>query len=56
MTDISDTEFSIVMQARKTFLFRDDISWVKRSGNEELDLLMSLYDDAEVWVFVEHFF
>ena len=39
ITDISDTELSIVMQARKTFLFYDNMPWVKYSGNEELDPL-----------------
>ena len=26
------------MQAKKALLFHDDISWVKRSGNEEFDV------------------
>ena len=35
------------MQARKTLLFHDDISWVKPSGNEEFDVPMGSYDGAE---------
>ena len=48
IVDISNTELSIVMQARKTLLFHDDIPWVKRSGNEEFDVPVGSYDGAEV--------
>ena len=48
IVDISNTELSIVMQARKTLLFHDDTPWVKRSGNEEFDVPMGSYDGAEV--------
>ena len=37
------------MQARKALLFQDDISWIKRSENENFDVLMGSYDGAEVW-------
>ena len=48
IVDISNTELSIVMRARKTLLFHDDTPWVKRSGNEEFDVPMGSYDGAEV--------
>ena len=51
IVDISDTELSITMQARKTLLFHDDIPWVKRSGNEEFDVPVDSYDGAELLSF-----
>ena len=36
------------MQARKPLLFHDSIPWVNRSGNEDVDVLIGWYDDAEV--------
>ena len=44
--DITDTDISIIMQARKTLLFHDGIPWVKRSDNEDFDVPMGLYDGA----------
>ena len=38
--DIMDAAISIIMQARKPLLFHDSIPWVKRSGNEDFDMLM----------------
>ena len=46
--DITDTDISIIMQARKTLLFHDGIPWVKRSDNEDFDVPMGSYDGAEV--------
>ena len=34
MTDIGDTDVSIMMQVHKTLLFNDSKSWLKRFGNE----------------------
>lgn len=45
---ISNTELSIVLQARKILLSHVDIPWVKRSGNEEFDVPMGLYYGVEV--------
>ena len=53
--DISNTELSIVMQARKTLLFHDDIPWVQRSGNKEFDVPMGSCDGAEVCELVRCF-
>ena len=41
--DITDTDNSIIMQARKALLFHDGIPWVKLSDNEYFDVLMGLY-------------
>ena len=38
--DTTDTDILIIIQARKTLLFHDSIPWVKRSGNEDFDMLM----------------
>ena len=46
--NITDTDVSIIMQARKTLLFHDGIPWVKRSDNEDFDVPISSYDGAEV--------
>ena len=56
--DISDTELSIVMQARQTLLSHDDILWVKFSGNEEFDVPLGSNDGPEVckilWAFLSN--
>ena len=56
MVSISDTELSLVKQARKTLLFHDDIPLVKLSRNEEFDVPIGLYDGTEVCELVWGFF
>ena len=46
--DITDTDISIMMQARKTLLSHEGVPWVKRSDNEHFDVRMDSYDGAEV--------
>ena len=46
--EITDTDISITMQARKTLLFHEGVPWVKRSDNEDFDVPMGSYDGAEV--------
>ena len=48
LTDISETYVSIMMQARKTFLFNDSKPWLKKFGNEGFDVTMRCFDGAEV--------
>ena len=36
------------MQARKTLLFNEGIPWVKKEGNQDFDVPMCCFDDAEV--------
>ena len=36
------------MQARKTLLFNEVIPWVKKEGNQDFDVPMGCFDDAEV--------
>ena len=46
--EITDTDISIIMQARKTLLFPEGVPWVKQSDNEDFDVPMTSYDGAEV--------
>ena len=36
------------MQSRKTLLFNNNEPWIKKSGIENLDVLMGCYDGTEV--------
>ena len=45
---ISDDDLSIVMQARKTLVFEGTPSCIKKSGDEDLDLLMGCFDGCEI--------
>ena len=46
--DITNQEMSIIMQSRNTLLFNKNQPWVKKSGNEEFDVLMGCFDGAEL--------
>ena len=39
---------SINMQSRNTLLFNKNQPWVKNSGNEEFDVPMGCFDEAEL--------
>ena len=39
-TSITDDEFCIIMQSRKTLLFHEGEPWVKKEGNEDFDVPM----------------
>ena len=43
------------MQSRKTLLFQNSESWVKKTGNEDFDVPMGCYDGAEVCELVGSF-
>ena len=43
------------MQSRKTLLFQNSQAWVKKLGNENIDVPMSYYDGAEVCKLVGSF-
>ena len=45
---ISDDDLSIIMQARKTLVFEGTPSCIKKSGDEDLDLLMGCFDGCEI--------
>ena len=46
--DIPDKDISIIMQSRRTLLFNNKESWLKKSGNKEFDVPMGCFDGAEV--------
>ena len=48
LTDISETDVSIMMQARKILLFNDSKPWLKKFGNEYFAVPMGCFDGAEV--------
>ena len=46
--DFSSDELEIIMHSRKTLLFRQDSTWIKKEGNEDFDITMGCYDGAEI--------
>ena len=44
---ISD-DVSIIIQARKTFLYEGTTPWIKKSGDQDLDVPMGCFDGAEI--------
>ena len=46
--DITVTDISITMQARKMLLFQECVSWANRLDNEDFDVPMGANDGAEV--------
>ena len=55
LTDISETDVSIVMQARKTLLFNDSKPWLKKFVNKDFNVPMGCFDGAEVCELVGSF-
>ena len=48
LTDITDQYISIIKHARKSLLFHDDKTWVKKNNQSLFDVIMESYDGAEV--------
>ena len=48
ITEITEEDINLIMQARTALLFNDGIPWVKKEGNEDFDVPMGCFDDAEV--------
>ena len=48
MTEITDQDLEVIMQARKTLLFQNTEPRVKKSGTKDFDVPMGCYDGAEV--------
>ena len=46
--NISEQDMLIIMQARRTLLFNDGETWVKKTGNEEFDVPTRCFDGAEI--------
>ena len=43
------------MESRKTLLFQNSESWIKKTGHENFDVPMGCYNDTEVWELVGSF-
>ena len=48
ITEISDEDINLKMQARKTLSLNEGIPWAKKEGNEDFDVPMGCFDDAEI--------
>ena len=46
--DFISDELEIMMHSRKTLLFWQNSTWVKKEGDEDFDIPMGCYDDAEI--------
>ena len=46
--DFTSDELEIIMHSRKTLLFWQDSTWVKKEGSEDFDIPMGCYDGAEI--------
>ena len=53
--NISDQQWNIILHARKTLLFTEGESWVKKSGQEDFDVPMGCFDGAEICELVGSF-
>ena len=47
-THISDDDIEIIMHARKSLLFDNDISWTKKNSENTFDVTMGSFDGAEI--------
>ena len=45
---IADSDLKIMMHSRKTLLFHENDSWIKRKGDKNFDVPMGWLDGAEV--------
>ena len=46
--DFTSDELELIMHSRKTLLFWQDSTWVKKEGDEDFDIPMGCYDGAEI--------
>ena len=46
--DFTSDELEMIMHSRKTLLFWQDSTWVKKEGDEDFDIPMGCYDGAEI--------
>ena len=46
--NITEQDLSIIMQSRKTLLFQNSESCVKKTGNKDFDVPMNCYDGAKI--------
>ena len=55
LIDITEEEYSIIMHSRKIILFQNSKPWVKQDRNEEFDVHMGCYNEAEICELVGSF-
>jgi hypothetical protein len=55
ITPISDDQGAVIKHARKSLLFHQDKTWVKRNNETMFDVTMGSYDEAEICELVELF-
>ena len=48
IVDIPDEDLSIIMQLRKTWLFSEKVSWVKKERDVDFDVWVGCYDGTKV--------
>ena len=48
ITEITDEDTNLIMEARKTILFNEGITWVKKKENDNLGGPMCCFDGAEI--------
>ena len=46
-TNISDDEMRLLRHCKKSFLFDENSTWVKKAGSQDFDVTMGSYDGAE---------
>ena len=46
--NFTSDELELIMHSRKTLLFWQDSTWVKKEGNKDFDIPMGCYDEAEI--------
>ena len=50
--DFTSDELEIIMHCRKTLLFWENSTWVKKEGDEDFDIPVGYYDVAEIYKLV----
>ena len=55
ITEISDSDKTVIKHSRKSLLFDNNHPWEKKSGDPDFDVLMGCYDEAEICELVEIF-
>ena len=52
ITEISDSDKTVIKHLIETLLFHNNHPWEKKSGDPDLDVPMGCYDGAEIWELV----
>ena len=52
VTTITDSDINIILHARKSLLFSDGATWVKKNGDELFDVPMGAFDGAELCMII----